>query len=115
MQQPSYVCGVSDRPLIYQTLGELVAAAADRWGPREALVVRHQGMRVTYAQLAARVDEVAAGLLALGLEPRGSHRRVPRFVRFVGEFPMTVTGKVQKFRMRERMTEELSRAETVSA
>jgi fatty-acyl-CoA synthase len=27
--------------------------------------------------------------------------KVPRYVRFVGEFPLTVTGKVQKFRMRE--------------
>ena len=27
--------------------------------------------------------------------------KIPRYVRFVDEFPMTVTGKVQKFRMRE--------------
>ncbi|AOJ70573.1 MULTISPECIES: AMP-binding protein [Burkholderia] len=36
-----------------------------------------------------------------------AHYRVPRFVRFVDELPMTVTGKVQKFVMRERMIDEL--------
>ena len=33
--------------------------------------------------------------------------KVPRYVRFVEEFPMTVTGKVQKFKMREVMVTEL--------
>ena len=33
--------------------------------------------------------------------------KIPRYVRFTSEFPMTVTGKVQKFRMREQMTVEL--------
>jgi fatty-acyl-CoA synthase len=32
---------------------------------------------------------------------------VPRYIRLVREFPMTVTGKVQKFKMREAMVEEL--------
>jgi fatty-acyl-CoA synthase len=36
-----------------------------------------------------------------------AHYKIPRFVKFVDEFPMTVTGKVQKFLMRERMIEEL--------
>ena len=36
-----------------------------------------------------------------------AHYKVPRHVRFVTEFPMTVTGKMQKFLMRERMIEEL--------
>ena len=39
---------------------------------------------------------------------RITHFKVPRHIRFVDEFPMTVTGKVQKFRMREQMTDELS-------
>jgi fatty-acyl-CoA synthase len=33
--------------------------------------------------------------------------KIPRYVHFTGEFPMTVTGKVQKFRMREQMMLEL--------
>jgi fatty-acyl-CoA synthase len=36
-----------------------------------------------------------------------AHYKVPRHIRFVDEFPMTVTGKMQKFIMRERMIEEL--------
>ncbi|KWZ40124.1 AMP-binding protein [Burkholderia savannae] len=39
-----------------------------------------------------------------------AHYKVPRFVRFVDELPMTVTGKVQKFVMRERMIDELGLA-----
>ena len=39
---------------------------------------------------------------------RISRFKVPSRVRFVDEFPMTVTGKIQKFRMREAMVEELS-------
>ncbi len=36
-----------------------------------------------------------------------AHQKVPRYVRFVDEFPMTVTGKMQKFLMRETMEREL--------
>jgi fatty-acyl-CoA synthase len=33
--------------------------------------------------------------------------KIPRYIRFTTEFPMTVTGKIQKFRMREEMMREL--------
>ena len=46
---------------------------------------------------------------------RIAHYKIPRYVRFVDSFPMTVTGKIQKFVMRERMCEELSLAETKTA
>ena len=36
-----------------------------------------------------------------------AHYKIPYYVRFVDEFPMTVTGKIQKFVMRDQMTEEL--------
>jgi fatty-acyl-CoA synthase len=36
-----------------------------------------------------------------------AHYKVPRYVRFTDEFPMTVTGKIQKFRLRELAVEEL--------
>ena len=36
-----------------------------------------------------------------------AHYKVPRYIRFVAEMPMTITGKVQKFVMREKMIEEL--------
>jgi fatty-acyl-CoA synthase len=41
--------------------------------------------------------------------------KIPRYVRFVDTFPMTVTGKVQKFRMREVEIEERGLVETASA
>ena len=36
-----------------------------------------------------------------------AHYKVPRYVKFVSEFPMTVTGKIQKFVMRDMAIEEL--------
>jgi fatty-acyl-CoA synthase len=38
-----------------------------------------------------------------------THFKTPRYVRFVEEYPMTVTGKIQKFMMRDAMQEELER------
>ena len=38
--------------------------------------------------------------------------KIPRYVKMVDEFPMTVTGKIQKFRMREIMIHELGLDET---
>ncbi len=35
-----------------------------------------------------------------------AHYKVPRYVKFVEEFPMTVTGKIQKFVMRDKMVNE---------
>jgi fatty-acyl-CoA synthase len=36
-----------------------------------------------------------------------AHYKIPRYIRFVQEMPMTITGKVQKFVMRDKMIEEL--------
>jgi fatty-acyl-CoA synthase len=44
-----------------------------------------------------------------------AHYKVPRYIRFVEEMPMTVTGKAQKFVMRERMIEELKLNQTKTA
>ena len=44
-----------------------------------------------------------------------AHYKVPRHIRFVDEFPMTVTGKIQKFIMREKMTAELGVKEAATA
>lgn len=65
------------------------------------------------------VEEVAAWIR---LKPRASltedelrqfckghlaHFKIPRYIRFVTEFPQTVTGKIQKFKIRELMIQEL--------
>jgi fatty-acyl-CoA synthase len=36
-----------------------------------------------------------------------AHYKVPRYIKFTDEFPMTVTGKIQKFKMRDQAVEEL--------
>ena len=33
--------------------------------------------------------------------------KIPKHIKIVNEFPMTVTGKIQKFRMRQILAEEL--------
>jgi len=50
-----------------QTIGSLPERAARQWGPREALAF--QGRRWTFAEIDARVDALAKGLLALGINP----------------------------------------------
>ncbi|NMB85140.1 MAG: AMP-binding protein, partial [Methanothrix sp.] len=36
-----------------------------------------------------------------------AHFKIPRYIKFVDDFPMTVSGKIQKFKMREMSIEEL--------
>ena len=43
-----------------------------------------------------------------------AHFKIPRYVKLVDEFPMTVTGKVQKFKMREVAIEELGLEQAAS-
>jgi len=63
----SYVSGATSQPLRGETVGQLFDATVARWGARPGLVVRQQGVRLSYAELAVRVDDLACGLLALGL------------------------------------------------
>jgi len=65
----SYVHGTSDTTLIGDTIGVYFDKAVARWRDRDALVVRHQNIRWTWGELKARVDDLAAGLIALGLKP----------------------------------------------
>jgi fatty-acyl-CoA synthase len=44
-----------------------------------------------------------------------AHYKIPRYIRFVDSFPMTITGKVQKFAMRDAMIEELGIDEVKTA
>jgi len=45
---------------------------------------------------------------------RIAHFKVPRYVKLVDTFPMTVTGKVQKYKMREAAIEELGLAQAAA-
>ena len=65
----SYAHGASAVPLIGETIGVYFDEAAERFGDRDALIVRHQDIRWTYAELKQRVDAFATGLVALGLTP----------------------------------------------
>ena len=64
----SHVRGSSDTPLIEDTIGVFFDQACERLSEREALVVRHQGIRWSFQELRQQVDGLAAGLLALGLK-----------------------------------------------
>ncbi|CUA82321.1 MULTISPECIES: AMP-binding protein [Gulbenkiania] len=68
MSSNSYVHGASSQPLIGQTIGQFFDDICHRHAQREALVVRGQSVRWTYAELRRQVDSLACGLMALGLE-----------------------------------------------
>jgi fatty-acyl-CoA synthase len=75
---------------------QVIGVPDARYGEELCAWVRlRAGQQVTEDELRA----YCAGQIA--------HFKVPRYIRFTGEFPMTVTGKVQKFKMREISTTEL--------
>jgi fatty-acyl-CoA synthase len=69
MPELSYVHGASAKPLLGMTIGAAFDATCAAHPDIPALISRHQKIRWTYAELKERVDALAAGLLALGLEP----------------------------------------------
>ena len=69
MLSKSYVHGSNGSQLLGETLGSNFDSAAELWGEREALIVRHQNIRWTYRELQKRVNAFAAGLLGIGLKP----------------------------------------------
>jgi fatty-acyl-CoA synthase len=64
----SMVTGAKEPPLLQSTISAALDRAAETWGDRDALIVRHQGIRWSYKELKRQVDAFAAGLVALGLE-----------------------------------------------
>jgi fatty-acyl-CoA synthase len=65
----SYAHGGSEVALIGDTLGAFFDRIVARFGDGEALVVRHQNVRWTWTQLHSLVNNLAAGLVRLGLAP----------------------------------------------
>jgi fatty-acyl-CoA synthase len=68
LPQISYDHGVSDKKLIGETIGAYFDRIVETHRDREALVVRHQNVRWSWGELGRRVDDLAAGLVSLGLE-----------------------------------------------
>jgi acyl-CoA synthetase (AMP-forming)/AMP-acid ligase II len=110
--EPSFACGTSEQPLLFRTVGDMLELAAERWPNHEALILDVAVVGVADSKHGEEVcavvrlregeranhDEIIAfcrGQIA--------HYKIPRYVRFVDNFPMTVTGKVQKFILREQI------------
>lgn len=64
----SYVSGRQDLPLMHKTIPQLFADTVASHGWREAAVFCQEGIRWSYKDLANQVDDLAAGLRALGME-----------------------------------------------
>jgi fatty-acyl-CoA synthase len=65
----SYYCGASTSQIIYETIGGFFDRVAEKYPDNKALMLRHQGVEWTYAELQHRVDQLASGLLALDIAP----------------------------------------------
>jgi len=63
----SYAHGASAVPLLGETIGANLRRIVERFGDREALVVRHQNYRVTYRELWEQVGQAGRALIANGV------------------------------------------------
>src|SRR6266513_2873302 len=68
MAPASYIHGASPVPLLGETIGENLRRTVERVPTSEALVVRHQNYRATYAELWEQTTRAARGLLAKGVK-----------------------------------------------
>src|SRR3954463_12850381 len=64
----SYVSGISDVPLLGDTIGGSLDRARVRWGDRPALISPSHDVNWSWREFAERVDALAAGFIALGLQ-----------------------------------------------
>jgi fatty-acyl-CoA synthase len=62
---------------------------------------------IAWVKLHPHADEVTAEDLREFCKGKITHFKIPRYFKFVDAFPMTVTGKIQKFKMREMSIAEL--------
>ena len=68
MPEPSYVQGASGAPLLGDTIGQNLHRTVGRFGDREALIDRQQGVRLTYREFWDQTTRCAKGLLAHGVK-----------------------------------------------
>ena len=64
----SYALGSTDVPLLAETIGENLEHTTERFPDRDALIVRHQGIRCTYREFDEATDRLAKAFLRLGVE-----------------------------------------------
>jgi fatty-acyl-CoA synthase len=64
----SYFCGASSDPIIYETIGNFFEGVVAKYPDTEAVVACHQDVRWTYAEFNKRIDDLATGLLKLGIQ-----------------------------------------------
>ncbi|NMB77628.1 MAG: AMP-binding protein, partial [Methanomicrobiales archaeon] len=67
MEEGSYSSGTSTFPLMGMTIGEMVNSIAEKYPDTDAVVSMHQNIRWTYAEFNRRVNEVARGLMGMGV------------------------------------------------
>src|SRR6476620_1739714 len=69
MTRLSYVRG-PDAPLLEETIGRALSQTALAFPDRDALISRHQNIRLTWRAFDREIDRVARGLAGLGLKPQ---------------------------------------------
>ncbi len=120
MRNPSYFHRGGDVPLIGQPIPTYLAAVAGRHPETEALAHPKVVQAAVFGVADERYDEELGAWLQLKegevaevqelrdyIAEGMAHFKVPRYLRLVDDFPMTVTGKIQKFRMRKLVEREL--------
>ncbi|WP_042705783.1 AMP-binding protein [Methanomicrobium mobile] len=68
MAMMSYASGLSDVPLIGETIGEMLERIAREYPDNEALVSIDQGIRWKYSEFLEKVDELALALMSLDVK-----------------------------------------------
>ncbi|MHA6265211.1 AMP-binding protein [Arenibacterium sp. CAU 1754] len=76
---------------------EVIGAPDEKYGEEVCAWIK---LRAGKTATADEIRDFCKGQIA--------HFKIPRYVKFVDEFPMTITGKVQKFVMRDMMAKELA-------
>ncbi len=64
----SYAHGVSDVPLIGETIGDFFDNIVEKYSARDAVIARHQKIRYSYAEFRKVVELFARSLMRLGVQ-----------------------------------------------
>ena len=84
----SYSQGIGTTPLLGETIGANFDRAVAAFPDRDALISRHQGVRLTYGELGENVDGTARALASLGPGQGRPRRHLGAQLRRVGSRPV---------------------------